>query len=51
MFQKVGNSAWISFSGSVVIVGEVSEVESALRHVVDKLHALLGFDVPEITRT
>ncbi|UNL36704.1 BMC domain-containing protein, partial [Limosilactobacillus reuteri] len=39
------------FSGSVVIVGEVSEIESALRHVVDKLQTLLGFDVPEITRT
>ena len=39
------------FSGSVVIVGEVAEVESALRHVVEKLHTLLGFDVPKITKT
>lgn len=39
------------FSGSVVVVGEVSEVESALRQVVEKLHTLLGFDVPSITRT
>ena len=39
------------FSGSVVIVGEVSEVESALKQVVAKLHDLLGFDIPEITRT
>lgn len=39
------------FSGSVVIVGEVSEVESALKQVVEKLHDLLGFDIPKITRT
>ncbi|WP_283678441.1 BMC domain-containing protein [Lentilactobacillus sp. Marseille-Q4993] len=39
------------FSGSVVIVGEVSEVESALREVVDTLHNLLGFDVTNITKT
>ncbi|MGL5900276.1 MAG: BMC domain-containing protein [Lactobacillaceae bacterium] len=39
------------FSGSVVVVGEVSEVESALRQVVEKLQILLGFDVPSITRT
>ncbi|WP_087128465.1 BMC domain-containing protein [Levilactobacillus brevis] len=39
------------FSGSVVVVGEVSEVEAALRDVVETLHSLLNFDVPEITRT
>lgn len=39
------------FSGSVVIVGEVSEVESALNKVVSTLHELLGFDIPLITRT
>lgn len=39
------------FSGSVVVVGEVSEVEAALRDVVETLHVLLNFDVPEITRT
>ncbi|MCT3574585.1 BMC domain-containing protein [Levilactobacillus brevis] len=39
------------FSGSVVVVGEVSGVEAALRDVVETLHSLLNFDVPEITRT
>lgn len=39
------------FSGSVVVVGEVSEVEAALCDVVETLHGLLNFDVPEITRT
>ena len=39
------------FSGSVVIVGEVSEVDSALHQVVSTLHDLLNFDIPTITRT
>jgi len=39
------------FSGSVVIVGEVSEVESALNQVIETLHRLLDFDIPTITRT
>ncbi|WP_125580779.1 BMC domain-containing protein [Levilactobacillus cerevisiae] len=39
------------FSGSVVVVGEVSEVEAALRQVIATLSSLLDFDVPEITRT
>lgn len=39
------------FSGSVVIVGEVAEVESALKNVIEKLHTLLGFDIPRITKT
>lgn len=39
------------FSGSVVVVGEVSEVESALRQVISTLQDMLGFDIPEITRT
>ncbi len=39
------------FSGSVVIVGDVSEVESALKSVITKLHDLLNFDIPKITKT
>lgn len=39
------------FSGSVVIVGEVAEVESALTQVVEQLQELLGFDIPQITKT
>ncbi|MHA5130681.1 BMC domain-containing protein [Oenococcus oeni] len=39
------------FSGSVVIVGEVADVESALNQVIQKLSNLLGFDIPKITRT
>lgn len=39
------------FSGSVVVVGEMSEVESALKKVIDTLHNMLGFDIPIITRT
>ncbi|GAY73610.1 BMC domain-containing protein [Lentilactobacillus kosonis] len=39
------------FSGSVVVVGDVSEVEIALRKVLDTLHDLLGFDTANITRT
>lgn len=39
------------FSGSVVIVGDVSEVESALKSVITKLHDLLDFDIPKITKT
>jgi len=39
------------FSGSVGIVGEVSEVEAALNQVVTTLRDLLGFDVTTITRT
>lgn len=39
------------FSGSVVIIGEVSEVDSALHQVIETLHDLLDFDIPTITRT
>ncbi|GAX00520.1 BMC domain-containing protein [Secundilactobacillus hailunensis] len=39
------------FSGSVVIVGEVSEVESALKQVIATLGDMLGFDTPNITKT
>ena len=35
------------FSGSVVIVGEVAEVESALKDVVSKLHDLLELLEPK----
>ncbi|MCO7124448.1 BMC domain-containing protein [Sporolactobacillus shoreicorticis] len=39
------------FSGAVVISGEVSSVEYALRQVTQTMHSVLQFDVPEITRT
>lgn len=39
------------FSGSVVVCGEVSEVENALKEVVNKLHDILNFATPPITRT
>lgn len=39
------------FSGSVVITGEVSSVEFALKQVITNLSNILGFDTPEITRT
>jgi len=39
------------FSGSVVVCGEVSEVENALNEVVNKLHDILNFATPPITRT
>lgn len=39
------------FSGSVVITGDVSSVEAALREVVDVLGSLLNFTSPTITRT
>lgn len=39
------------FSGAVVITGEVSSVESALRQVNSVLSNVLKFNVPEITRT
>lgn len=39
------------FSGSVVICGDVSDVESALKQVITKLHTILGFSIPPITRT
>ncbi len=39
------------FSGSVVLTGDVSSVEAALREVVDVLGSLLNFTSPTITRT
>lgn len=39
------------FSGAVVIIGEVSSVEFALKQVTNSLAAILNFDVAEITRT
>ncbi|WP_125707754.1 BMC domain-containing protein [Companilactobacillus zhongbaensis] len=39
------------FSGSVVLTGDVSAVESALRKGIDALHQKLGFDIPEITKS
>lgn len=39
------------FSGSVVICGDVSDVESALNQVITKLQTILDFSVPVITRT
>lgn len=39
------------FSGSLVVVGDVSSVEASLRAVSDMLRTILGFSVPEITRS
>lgn len=39
------------FSGSLVISGKVSSVESALKNILNLLENVLGFDVTEITRS
>ncbi len=39
------------FSGSVVITGDVSSVENALKEVIARLSEILHFSVPLITRT
>ncbi|MBP7248152.1 MAG: BMC domain-containing protein [Negativicutes bacterium] len=39
------------FSGSVVITGEVSSVEFAMRQVTQTMAEILQFDVPKVTRT
>jgi ethanolamine utilization protein EutS len=39
------------FSGAVVMTGEVSSVEFALKQVIQTLANVLAFDVPEISRT
>lgn len=39
------------FSGALVITGEVSSVEFALKQVIQTLHSLLDFDIPIITKT
>ena len=39
------------FSGTLIVTGTVSEVETALRALVDYARETLGFTVCEITRT
>jgi ethanolamine utilization protein EutS len=39
------------FSGSLVISGKVSSVESALKNILNLLENVLGFDITEITRS
>lgn len=39
------------FSGSLVICGKVSNVESALKNVLYTLESILGFDTAKITRS
>ncbi len=39
------------FSGTLIVTGTVSEVEAALRAIVDYSKETLGFEVSEITRT
>ncbi|MBK5245325.1 MAG: BMC domain-containing protein [Eubacteriaceae bacterium] len=37
------------FSGSLVITGRVSDVKAATSEILNTLHQILGFDIPEIT--
>ncbi|MBE5979343.1 BMC domain-containing protein [Lacrimispora defluvii] len=39
------------FTGSVIIAGDVDSVETALRAVCETLRRVLGFTVPDITKT
>lgn len=39
------------FTGSVVIMGDVQSVETALHEVTDKLKNILKFDVVPVTKT
>ena len=39
------------FSGSVVLTGDISSVESALRQAIHTLNTILSFSIPEITRS
>lgn len=39
------------FSGALVLVGDVSSVESALQHIVSVLESMLGFTPTKMTRT
>jgi len=39
------------FSGSVVLTGDVSSVESALKQAIYTLSTILSFSIPEITRS
>ncbi len=39
------------FTGSVIIAGDVDSVETALQAVCETLRRVLGFTVPDITKT
>jgi ethanolamine utilization protein EutS len=39
------------FSGSLVITGKVSDVNSAIREIITFLKNTLGFDIPKITHS
>ena len=39
------------FSGSVVLSGDISSVESALKQAIHTLNSILAFSIPEITRS
>ncbi len=39
------------FSGSLVITGRVSDVNTAVREIISMLHHTLGFSIPEITHS
>ncbi len=39
------------FSGSLLLLGSLSDVESALRDIVAALESVLGFAIAEVTRT
>ena len=39
------------FSGALLITGDVSAVESALRSVIEGLHRILGFFPTDLTRS
>jgi ethanolamine utilization protein EutS len=39
------------FSGSLVVTGRISDVESALREVLATLNRISGFSIPKITRS
>ncbi len=39
------------FSGSLIITGSVSEVESATRAILDYTQSILGYSICEITKT
>lgn len=39
------------FSGSLLLIGTLSEVEAAIRDIVETLSRVLGFAIAKITRT
>lgn len=39
------------FSGSLVITGRVSDVNTSVREIINMLHTTLGFSIPEITHS